>query len=562
MNGGVMLKNIDSEQSLVSILIPYFLVVFFASYAIFFVFHLPLSGPPDELAHLSYIADASKSIWRVPNYKDGLIIDGNELNFLNHPPLYYSIQAIIGQLFNWNPSVDFINYRFISLAMVAVGLLLVLKASAKLKLSDLQIISLGLGALCIPNFVYIASSVNNDNLAFFGSSLLFYSVITLHLENHSVGHKSVALFYLSVLIIALTKVNVALFTLVFLLSWTVLTRGFYVPILFKNRRWIFFVAVSFAVTLYYGLTLLEYGKLFPAPRYVYDLIKVENPINFGSYVQQFFILLSTRFAGAYGHLSYLVYPQPFLTLLYILLIAPIFVYVVLRLLLVNKIKNRNYFIFDSIVIAFVVTLIVHLNLAYSGYLATGRIAAVQPRYYLFLIPLIWVPFVFIIVNEFKAGILKIIFPVLVFSLTPVMLAYSSASLLQAKSKVPNVLFGDNNLVERGYYEGKFPLSLSKAGHMDVVQLRDNKLILVGWGFDGNLDRSPISMIVFHNKIMIAEMTPNAVRPDVARYFKSINAMGSGFRLSVPVLQGSAICEFDILIKYDHGIYSNVHDASC
>lgn len=330
-------------------LYPYILSVTFIFYGFFFVDNLPLSGPPDELAHASYIADAENSNSLIPNYKSGKIIGSEQLNFLSHPPLYYSIQAIFGKVFGISAEYDYKEFRVLSLIMVSIGFLFLLKAAKSLGLSDGFLLIITLGAMSVPNFIYIASSINNDNLVFLGVALMFFSMVKFYSTTASTRSWAIAGLYVSLLIIALGKVNAALFAIVFLISWLFLSRGKFFFEFFNNKLWIGLMLLSFILFGYFVYTYFLYGTFFPAPKYVYELKSPDNPISFLTYIKQFFVLFVTRFSGAYGHTSYLVYPGIFVYGLYFILFSPMLVYASVRFFVESVfVGNPVYRLFDAV----------------------------------------------------------------------------------------------------------------------------------------------------------------------------------------------------------------------
>lgn len=541
--------------------LPYILAAMLICYGFFFIDNLPLSGPPDELAHLSYIADAGRSDFLLPNYRDGKIIGTDELNFLSHPPLYYSIQAALGGILDLNADFDYKGYRFISLLMVALGFLTILNAARLLGLSDGVLILLSLGSMAVPNFIYIASSINNDNLVFLGVAILFYSMVGLYQADQKTKSLAVYGLYLSLFIIALAKVNAALFALSFLLAWLFITKGKMLFELLKSRGWVVLAFISILIFGYYAVTLFEYGRLFPAPRYVYQLNTPENPLTFSAYAQQFLVLLTIRFSGAYGHTSYLVYPGALVYGLYFLLFSPLFLYAAGRLFSRRLfLEFPVYRLFDAVFFGVVVLFTTHLYKGYEGYLATGIVAAVQPRYYLFLVPLAWVP-ILVIARHIKiVSYYGFLLGAVILILVPFSVSYSSSGLSQAKLSKPSNLY-TGKLKAADQYKANLPLTPGRLGHMDLVRLLDNRILMLGWAYDKRTDRTPKAILVFNDGLLVGRFGMNMVRPDVASSFKSLNANNSGFRINLPVTQESTACNYDLLAEFDDGIFSLIHDGS-
>lgn len=95
--------------------LPYFFVLLLTIAVVFAAARVSqriekVGAPPDELAHISYIADAIDGRFPAPDYRSGKII-GGDLNYLNHPPLYYSVMGVAGWIFGKQPLGDFQFFR-------------------------------------------------------------------------------------------------------------------------------------------------------------------------------------------------------------------------------------------------------------------------------------------------------------------------------------------------------------------------------------------------------------------------------------------------------------------
>jgi hypothetical protein len=543
--------------------IPLFFAVFVFFYGLHFVQNIHLGAPPDEVPHLSYINDAMKSAYAMPDYKAGKMINSEELNYLAHPPLYYSISAAIGFILNLEPYEDYHAFRIMSLSMVAIGLLLVMMAAVNLRVKNYQIFLMGAMAVSVPNFFYIGSSINNDNLSFLGASILFYSLTIFHTEKRYLYDRAVLGVVASLFVLAMTKANVALFSGVLFIVWMCLGKFNTLKLFVSRQSLAAIIFFGVLVLAYYLYTWFVFDKFLPSPKYVYKINPVAEPMGIIEYLKNFSVLLLSRFAVAYGHSSYDVYSGVFLKLFYIITILPILFYFSIRIFS-KKLKSSAYPLFDALFFASITLLIVHVVLGYQGYLQTGLIAAVQPRYYLFLIPVIWMP-AFYILSKFYDG--KLWVPIL---LAPVLILFSNTlssaprqQILSNDKTAKATLVTLNKVSVDKYYQLNLPMMNHQAGFIDFIGHRETFFAVQGWSFDVNQSKTPIYIHVFLSGKPLLRGEITHTRPDVALSLVNSQASLSGFNIKLinPAFR-FAICSIDVIAEFDGGIYSNLHRATC
>jgi len=556
-----MIKNQNFVKYAMAIILPIFIFLF----GLNFVDSIKLGAPPDEIPHISYINDAMNSLYWMPDYKSGKMIDSDGLNYLSHPPLYYTINAVVGSVFNFNPYQDFRIFRLISLVMVVAGLSFYLFAAILLNVSSFGLVVFGLSAFLVPNFVYIASSVNNDNLAFLSSGALFFSLSLFYSKNT----KNLVLPALgviaSVFVISLTKANIALFAGSFILFWLVLTRFEFIKYFFTRPSLVLGVLLACVVVAYYFYTFKTYGKFFPYPKYVYDINPVYESIGVLEYLKTFFVLLVSRFSVAYGHVGYAVYSGIYLNIFYIsIFIATVF-FVCFRIFVsVAQADKKILPLFDALYLASFVLLLMHIVLGYQGYLLTGLIAAVQPRYYLFFLPVIWLP-LHIYFSSFKLSKYSYYFYCLIlFILLPIYLSLAprNQAMSFAKDRL-EINFKKINNQTDFFFDSKLPLTRQIAGSVDFVGYRNGSLIVEGWAFDQKNSLAPAHIHIFYNKTPFVVGGVSFARPDVAFALKNLNANFTGFRIKYVDLANSLKpCGISVLAEFPNGFYSILRDQSC
>ena len=130
----------------------------------------------DEVAHTSYVAHIQASGQPWPALERMRLLDPNTFrftgvaNYLNHPPLFYDLLAVLGPKLEGHPEALLV-FRLIDVAAVAIGLAALLGLGLAARLSRPEFYAYAVPLACIPVLVPLAGSVNNDDLAFVGGAL-------------------------------------------------------------------------------------------------------------------------------------------------------------------------------------------------------------------------------------------------------------------------------------------------------------------------------------------------------------------------------------------------------
>jgi hypothetical protein len=534
-------------------------------YGLHFVYNIRLGTPPDEIPHLSYINDSINSKYFIPDYESGRMIDSDDLNYLAHPPLYYSLAAAVSLFLDLEPYKNYHIFRIFSLAMVSLGVFFISATAVNLKFKELQLFLVMALAVCIPNFYYIAASINNDNLSFLGTSILFYSLSIFYTENqNSYKYGSIGVV-VSFFILALTKANVALFSGIFLISWMLFSKFNFLRF-FLSRGVVLLIFSSLMLLFgYYLFVWNSFGKLFPSPKYVYEINPVESPMAFVEYLYQFLMLFVSRFSMAFGHQSYEVYNGIMLKIFYFSTLLPLFVYPFFRIASkFLRYKLHVFSLFDSLYFSAIVLLGFHLVLGYQGYLQTGLIAAVQPRYYLFLFPMIWIPTFYVLALYKYQRFLFISFSIPVLILFSVYLSSAPREQTIANFKTPESAKVTLTKLSSGqFYHLDLPLLTYQVGSIDYIGHKNSYFAVQGWSFDNQKSKSPIYIHVFVNKKPLLRGKVSFARPDVAYALKNLSANFSGFNLKLINPDNRfEICSVDVLAEFDDGNYSVLRHSTC
>ena len=140
---------------------------------------LPFPSLIDELAHLSYARALALHPQLFPDLstfhqlKADLSDWSDELNYLNHPSLYYLLMAPLSGLGLGGVPI----LRLINVGIVTCGLALVLVAGCRLFATRQQKLTFALVSVAFPKTAGIAGMINNDNLAVLAGGLIFFGLV-------------------------------------------------------------------------------------------------------------------------------------------------------------------------------------------------------------------------------------------------------------------------------------------------------------------------------------------------------------------------------------------------
>lgn len=130
----------------------------------------------DEVAHASYIAHLQHTHEAWPAFSELRMLDPSnfrftsELNYLDHPPIYYWLLSHLGPSLEGHPDAILI-YRLLNVALGGIGLAALMAIGIVLRVPRLTLYAYLLPLACIPVLAPLAGSVNNDNAAFAGGAI-------------------------------------------------------------------------------------------------------------------------------------------------------------------------------------------------------------------------------------------------------------------------------------------------------------------------------------------------------------------------------------------------------
>jgi hypothetical protein len=359
---------------------------------------LPVNVPPDELAHVSFVAYATESGRFVPDYGAMRLLDGAGRfgplpNYLAHPSVYYHALGAVDRLLHGSqrPGLDVFTRRLrvvsALLFAAAAALFLWLGARRARPLASHAVYAAAVAA--VPPFAFLGAAVSNDDLAFLAGGVALLGLVR-RLEGRAdllTAHLAGAGLALALLSKATAGllVGLAVLGVLFLERRRPAATGRFVLALLP---WLVLPA------LHYVPVLLSYGTPIPS-------LDVVDPASFASsafvvapgggaltlpvWGARMLKLLGSTWLSLIGHVAVPVDPAFGLA-------GPAF----LLLLAAYGLLARAHAGPDgdaaglrlarAAAFAAAVTLALNLAWAWNAYEATGRLGGVHARYYLPLLP--------------------------------------------------------------------------------------------------------------------------------------------------------------------------------
>ena len=227
----------------------------------------------DEVAHASYIAHLQHFGAWWPAFADMRMLDPSdfrftgELNYLDHPSLYYALLARLGPNLEGHPEA-ILAFRLINVALAAIGLAALMAIGLLARLPRLTLYAYIIPLGCIPALVPLAGAISNDNAAFAGGGIATLAAFQLLAS----GSRAWLMAALGGLIVA----SWAKFTGLLLVGG--LVGGVLLWLLWQDRlpaRWIGPIAIAVLVACApYAALMAQYGS--PTPRTPGQIAMIET----------------------------------------------------------------------------------------------------------------------------------------------------------------------------------------------------------------------------------------------------------------------------------------------
>jgi hypothetical protein len=348
----------------------------------------------DEVAHASFVAHLQHTGEFWPAFTELRMLDPasfhftGEMNYLDHPSIYYWLLAHIGPGLEGHPEAILVH-RLINVALAAIGLAALMAIGLTMKLPRLTLYAYILPLACIPVLAPLAGSINNDNAAFAGGGIATLAALQLLM----IG--SVA--WLMAALIGVIVASWAKFTGLLLVGG--LVGGVLLWMIWHGRllsRWIGPIAIAMLLaSAPYILLFAQYGS--PTPRTPGQLEMIRTgalaagwssaprlaPASFAmsflsEFVREWMPTLKPRNALNYGAL--------------VIPIAAALCALAGFALALRRIAFGNADPLDVLVavgsLAFAATFLIHGIFSYQLHVEFGWLTTAYPRYYLPLVAIV------------------------------------------------------------------------------------------------------------------------------------------------------------------------------
>lgn len=392
----------------------YILAMLYFIFKMFF-YSAYVSGFPDEIEHISYIAYLQSSGRIIPEFKDmavlkfenqsdsaknnvlkpsyvyvGMVMSGS-FNYLCHPPLYYHIMRMSGGIFLDKDKVFHVNlFRLrafsMLLAALAIALLFYL---GRTRISLQPAIHLLYAVICvsIPMMSYCCAGVSNDTMSLLCFTIFSFGIVRfLEGKRNTVTSLLVAFGLCGSFLSKLTAGMIAFFTAVILVLY----------IIFKEKSIKFFISKPFIATIpiyiltlsYFFIVKRQTGSFQPT----FAMLSPKRFFKSGFFtpayrgtmnLSQYFFYYSKHFemtwTGIASHIS-LAKSGCFWD---IDKIAILFAAVLPLAVLIVKANNKIIIMVKIAVVAIIITLVCQFYHAYYEFQNfSGYMGGFQSRYYL------------------------------------------------------------------------------------------------------------------------------------------------------------------------------------
>lgn len=489
-----------------------------------FASRVPVGAPPDEWAHLTYVNEIATGHRLMPDYAGSVILNSTRLNYLNHPPLYYTAVGTVGRVLGWKVPDNVSEYRLLSAAFVALGVGLWVLAIRLLGGSRWLALGSAVATLSIPMFPYLSASVNNDTLGYLGVAIFFLG-IGLRRSNVGIAYYVGAI---GLLVAALTKANAAFFLIVFTAAWLGL-RLRAGENLFRDRYFRRSLLLVMVVAgAYFGYARLRYGSLFPHAGDSYAWTHPAHLMGFGRYVGAFLRAMTGRLPDVMSHQSYAPLPASLLAPFYLMLLLPLASWILYRPFAPTG-ERRD--LSDAFMGALAVTVAANVMVGWYGYTLTGLLAGIQPRYYSYALPGVFLA-AFVDGQEIRIKQWAFCgFALLASALLAVMPGASMWKLREAPSQASSTPALSYSPAAAQTLQLRVNASGGTAGYVDSLTVSGGALTAAGWAIDVHSKAASTVWVVEDGRV-IATARAVQSRPDVAKALGSPAAATSGFRVRI------------------------------
>src|SRR5688500_10358333 len=476
----------------------------------------PVGVPPDEYAHLSCVDDVARGRL-IPDYVNGRIRGSNRGNYLAHPPLYYTITGKVAQFAGFDPFQGARRVRALGALFVAGGFFLWLLAAREARVPLAGILLSTVAACAVPMFSYAAGSVNNDTLLYFGVGLFAYGLAREWIAERRDRWAAAAIVGGSVTVF-LTKSTGAAF-LVFLVAALVPRNREGLASLVTPRHLKMAAVVAATCGAWFVFALIAYGSVMPRPEALYPHAPPAEPMVPMAYVVRYSQAMWDRLPILMAHVNVRPFAPYGALAMKTMLALPLVAWLLARPGARRRGSDpRVIHATDALALASFATLALHIAYTYLSYRNSGLLAGMQPRYFAFLLPALWLP-AFLLRGTGKVH--------------AILLAASFASAVVAFwTSVPFTVQKQDAAVSAARARQSTPPAApvkKLVGSVDgFMHSADGRLALRGWAFDARQAAQVARISVFVDGKRLANLRTGEQRPDVAKALGHPTAARGGF----------------------------------
>lgn len=528
-------------------------------HALVYADRTPTGVPPDEWAHITHVHEVASGDRLLPDYANSRVLP-NEVkgNYLGHPPLYYSAMGMLGRIAGWDAVEDVRNYRAASAALVAIGLLLWLLIARSLGIGRAWAIPICLSVNAIPMFPYLAGSVNNDALAYLAVAIAIFGVVRIPRWPRAAYYLGAA----GLLAALLTKATAALFLLLFFAAWLGWqVRAGTSPI--RNRH--FLVALGMVAVFsgaYYLYALGTFGTPFPRVGEAHARTGLpQDPMHVLGVFVQFSKEMIERLSMISSHASTVPVTGWLRDLFLLGLALPLVAWIASRWL--GRRQPRDS-LDDAFMLALGLTVLVHAFVVWRSYQVYGVIAGVQPRYYAYALPGLFVMgfrhyrghlFTRVLLAAFVAVWLILLL------LVPSRSIRTEAARHAPAPATPAIQWTIPAADRRQEVAVRF--HRLPAGHVDRLSSDAGTLHVKGWAIDAASKDAAAAVHVYYDGIRVGSVPTGRPRADVAKALDHHGADRAGFEFKVLGLPVTASpCDIDLAAEQSDGRLAILRHGSC
>jgi hypothetical protein len=335
------------------------------------------------------------------------------------------------------------------------------------------------------------------------------------------------------------------------------------PMALLQGFWPYAAVFGVIVGGYYLYTLLQYGAFFPTPGKLYGANPPADPLDILGYTREYVSAMWRRLHGIMSHLSLTPIAERWQPVFYAMVCLPVVGWLVVRFSSPLLTSNRSAIrLFDAMALATLGTVIVHVVFGYRAYLGNGVLSGLQPRYYMYLIPVLWFPF-FALCQPgwFKQAVTS------AFALSALVTFWTSSPQILLKQHLAfqelprNFRYADRTALTSA--PARLARRATIEGNVESLTLSNRELRVKGWAFDTRLGDTAQRVWVFARDEFITSVPIQARRDDVAAALGTQSALLTGFALTARNLPADlGLCEIHLLAEFRDGTVGPLKNSFC